>query len=552
MKIPSLILVAAAPSLLGLACSDGSAGLGPSDPAGSEDPDANWEPPDDSAFGVETRIVRLSHSQYDNAIRDLLGTTATPVSLFPPDALGGFGFDTTTDLQVDGRLGPQYRTAAEELAAAVVADAALMERVVPCNAADAGCEAEFLEIFGERAFRRPLRDAELTRFSELFAAAGELGNGGDAFDEGVQLVLEAMLQSPQFLYRTEVSSGNVIDGRESLDDWEIASRLSFFIYDSMPDDELFEQARQGELHTPEQVTAQVTRMLDDPRATRKLSSFHAQLWQFGRFAGITPDAEAYPNAPDDMVERVARAADAFVSSVIDDGGGLQEFLTAPYAFADAELAPLYGREVEGDLERIDFDANERKGFLMQAGFLASNAYSIKTDPIHRGLFVLRDLLCREIPEPPPGAQMTPPPETDEPVVTTRDEITLLTGQLYCPTCHGQINEPGFAFEGFDAIGQQRQQENGVDVDTTGSIELDGVELSFDGAHDLVELLADSQEARDCYARRLMEFASGRPSEALSDPQRSELAAGSLGVRDLVVEVVRSPEFLGRDVGEGVQ
>src|SRR5690606_37980354 len=118
----------------------------------------------------------------------------------------------------------------------------------------------------------------------------------------------------------------------------------------------------------------------------------------------------------------------------------------------------YGASASGaDLTRVDFDAGERKGFMMQVGFLASNAYSRKTDPIHRGLFVLRDVLCRVIPDPPPGATNTPLPETDEPIITTRQEVSVLTGQLYCPTCHSQINEPGFAFEGFDALGQPRSQ-----------------------------------------------------------------------------------------------
>jgi hypothetical protein len=306
------------------------------------------------------------------------------------------------------------------------------------------------------------------------------------------------------------------------------------------------------LRTPEQLQAQVTRLLGQERSVDKLSSFHAQLWQFGRFASITPDAATYPNAPPDMVDRVDEAARAFLASVIREGGGLSEFLTAPYAYADSELAPLYGQQVAAGLSRIELAPDERKGFLMQLGFLASNAYSIKTDPIHRGLFVLRDLLCREIPDPPPGAQMTPPPATDQPIETTRDEVSVLTGQLYCPSCHSQINPPGFAFEGFDAIGQARTQENGVDVDTTGSMTLDGAEVSFDGAHDLVEALADSQEARDCYSRRLVEFALGRPTSESDAVLFDELSAARTGVRDLVAALARAPAFLSRDVGEAAR
>lgn len=497
-----------------------------------------------------TRIVRLSHAQYGNTVRALLGIEPAPVAGFAPDALNGFNFTTSNDLRVDPRLGPQYRVAAEQLALAVVENDDALERIVPCSPSEAGCSGEFIDAFGERAFRRPLTSEESARFQTLFDLGGTLGERGDAFSDGVQLVVEAMLQAPQFLYRTEVSAGDVQDGRAALDDWEVASRLSYFIFDSMPDDELFERAREGELHTPEQVGNEVARMLDDARAQGKLASFHEQVWQVGRYAKIAPDAQTYPGLPDDLVDRLRAASTEFVESVIADDGGLREFLTAPYAYVDSELAPLYDQSASGGgMRRIEFEDGERKGFMMQVGFLASNAYSRKTDPIHRGLFILRDMLCRLIPDPPPGAQMTPPPETDEPIETTREEITLLTGQLYCPTCHSQINEPGFAFEGFDAVGQAREQENGVDVDTTGSITLDGAEVEFSGAGELVEALADSQEAQSCYTSRWLEFAYGRTLTERDDALRERLAAEPQSVREIVQGLTTSTEFLSRDVSE---
>ena len=146
---------------------------------------------------------------------------------------------------------------------------------------------------------------------------------------------------------------------------------------------------------------------------------------------------------------------------------------------------------------------------MQLGFLASHAYAIKTDPIHRGLFVLRELLCRDIPDPPPGATETPPPETDEPIETTREEISLLTGQDLCVGCHIDINAPGFAFESFDAVGAARALENDVPVDTTGELTLDGSVVTFANAGELVEALAQSSEARACYAGKWLSFAYGR-------------------------------------------
>jgi Protein of unknown function (DUF1592)/Protein of unknown function (DUF1588)/Protein of unknown function (DUF1595)/Protein of unknown function (DUF1585)/Protein of unknown function (DUF1587) len=493
----------------------------------------------------ETRIVRLSQAQYSNTLQDLFGDSEISSMAFAPDALNGFKFDTSSDLRVDPRSGPEYRNSAENVAERAVADSAIFSRIVGCNAADTGCANQFIQSFGQRAFRRPLSDAEVGRFRGLFDQAGELGDG-DAFHDGVQLVVEAMLQSPQFLYRAEVSQGQLQNGRMSVDDWEVASRLSYFLYDSMPDATLFERARAGQLRTEEQIATQVTRMLGDARVTSKFVSFHEQVWQFGRYAKIAPDAATFRNLPSNFVDRLLSTSDAFLSDVIDDGGGLEEFLTAPYAFADGPLGSIYGQTVSGDTpRRIDFQGGERKGFLMQLGFLTSNSYAIKTDPIHRGLFILRDVLCRAIPDPPPGAATTPPPKATTPIVTTRDEVSLLTGQQYCPTCHGQINEPGFSFEGFDAIGRVREQENGEDVDTTGSISLDGEKIPFDDAADLVEALAQSDEARNCYIARWLEFANGRELATVDVALRDRLAQQPMSVKELVTTLATSPEFRSR-------
>jgi hypothetical protein len=498
---------------------------------------------------AESRVVRLSHVQYASTVRDLLGIDEALEANFVPDALNGFNFDTSNDLRVDPRLGPQYRVAAEELAAQVVSDAAVFARVVTCNEADASCPDAFIASFGERSFRRPLTQTETTRFRALFDQAGELGDSGNAFRDGVQLVVEAMLQAPHFLYRTELSEGALQAGRVPLDDWEIASRLSYFLYDSMPDAQLFARARQGQLRTAEQLRAEVSRMLGDERASDKFVSFHEQVWQFGRFAKIAPDPTLYANLPAEIIDRVRDASREFISSVIVDGGGLNEFLTAPYAYADAELGSLYGRTLSGSgLTRIDFAPGERKGFLMQVGFLASHAYSRKTDPIHRGLFIQRDILCRTVPDPPPGAQNTPPPQATEPIVTTRDEISLLTGQLYCPSCHSQINGPGFSFEGFDAVGRARTQENGENVDTSGSIELDGEMIDFAGASEMIDALAQSEEARDCYTARWLEFAFGRRLADSDLALRDQIAGEPRSVQDIITSLATSADFISRGAG----
>jgi hypothetical protein len=503
---------------------------------------------------AETRLARLTHRQYLRTAQDLFGVADSLDLTFAPDALNGFSFDTSNDFRVDGRLGPQYRAMAERLAERAVTDDAVFARVVPCDAAAAGCIDQFLSSFGERAFRRPLEPDEVVTFRALFDLGAEVVQSGDAFRDGLRLAIEGLLQSPQFLYRTESSLDSGADGRIELNDWEVASRLSYFLYDSMPDAALFEAARAGQLRTPAQIESAARRMLEEPRVLDKLVSFHEQAWQFGRFSRISPDRATYPNAPSNFVTRARQAAQSFVEEVLGSGGGLEELLTAPYAFVDAGLAPLYGAAPPASgFQRIDFAGGERRGLLMQVGFLASNAYSIRTDPIHRGLFIIRDLLCRQIPDPPPGASTTPLPETDEPIETTREEISLLTGQSFCPTCHTHINPPGFAFEGFDAVGQTRQVENGVPVDTAAEMILDDRQVTFSGPGELVELLAQSKEAHRCYASRWIEFAFGRPLSVDDVATWNAVGSESLPVADIIAALVTSPQFssLSPSVGADV-
>lgn len=492
-----------------------------------------------------TRVARLTHAQYRNNTRELFGITDDPSAEFAPDALNGFKYDTSIDFRVDGRLGPQYRTAAEALAERSVTDDAVFARVVTCTTTDAACADTFIRGFGQRAFRRPLVAAEVTRFQALFDQGPALVTSGDAFRDGVRLVVEAMLQSPQFLYRTELSATAGGDGLIALDSWELASRLSYTLWDSMPDAPLFSEAQAGALADAASVRAAADRMVTDQRALAKAVSFHAQTLSFDRYSRIAPDEDTYPLAPADFATRARDASDRFVEEVFTTGGGIRELLTAPYAFADSELAPLYGKTASSGLMKIDFQPTERKGLLMQVGFLASNAYSIKTGPIHRGLFVLRNLLCRTIPDPPPGASMTPPPATDTPPRTTREEVDLLTMQPGCGGCHVEINAPGFAFESFDAIGQARTTENDVAVDTTGELALLDRNLVFQDGFELVEGLAQSSETSSCYAANWIEFAYGRRITTGDDATRAALAEGPVGARELEATLTTTPAFLKR-------
>lgn len=522
---------------------------GDDDAPGSDDVPEPDVPPSSSPDTV-TRVARLSHAQYRATVRDLLGIDDPPGDAFAPDALNGFEFDTTVDYRVDARLGPAYRDAAELLAARAGTDAAVFDFIVPCDAADDGCKGEFVASFGQRAFRRPLSADEQERFEALFDRGAELVGSGDAFADGVSLVVEAMLQSPQFLYRTEQSSEVAADGTIALDGWEVASRLSYFLWNTMPDAELFQAAADGSLVTREGLRSQVNRLLADERAVQKLLSFHEQAWKFDKLSRVAPDFDVYPEAPRELGSRALEANRRFVSHVLEEGGGFRELLTAPYAFADDALAPLYGAEVRGGFELVEFDPNERQGFLMQVGFLAANAHAVKTDPIHRGLFVARNLLCKSIPDPDADFTQLGLPETDTPPRTTRDEVALLTGtnpnpdperEATCGLCHGLINPAGFAFENFDAVGQLRTTENGVAVDTQGEMLIDGETRAFANAAELAQLVAESSEGRACYGSKLRSFAHGH-DVAPDDPELSEALLEGGGTLSLARAIALSATF----------
>lgn len=493
---------------------------------------------------VVTRVARLTHTQYDNTVDALLGITDRPAASFAPDASDGYAFDNGIDLHVDGRLGPQYRASAEELAEKIAADSAFLSRVVSCTEQTAGCSDQFIAELGKRAFRRPLTEAEKTRFAALFARGAELVASGNAFRDGVRLVVEALLQSPQFLYRTELGATVGADGLIQVDGWELASRLSYFLWSSMPDAALLTAAETGKLATAADVSAAAERLLTDPKAQAALQSFHAQALRFARYKKVSPDATKYPNAPADMPVKLEKASELFIKDVVfDQKGGVAEILSAPFAYADAGLASIYGKSVTGtDFQKLVFGPGERSGYLMQAGFLASNAYAIRTDPIHRGLFVQRDILCRTIPDPPPGASMTPLPPLSATIKTTRQQIEALTSTGSCAGCHKMINAPGFSFEQFDAIGQLRTMDNMTPVDVTGVTTIDGADVSFAGAEQLVQALARSAEARACYVGKLLEYAYGRSKSAADAETQAALAEGPLPTLSVVSRLAGSKAF----------
>ncbi|WP_437821434.1 DUF1592 domain-containing protein [Sorangium sp. So ce1078] len=496
---------------------------------------------------------RLSHAQWENTVRDLLRLDDAPglSASFTSDPLGGVFDNNEAALLVTPGLWGDYQRAAEELAAMVAGDQGKLDRVVP---ADLPAEPEaraqaFVERFGERAFRRPLTEGERDTYLALFDRGKELFAGEDPFVAGVRAALEAFLQSPHFVYRVELGAGPAKGGLIPLSGYEIATRLAYLFWNTMPSDELLAAAKAGELSTHEAVRAYAERMLEDPRAREVVGAFHRQLYDYEQYHDLNKDQALYPEFVPGMGDSMQREAELFVDHVVfDKEGGLTDLLTARTAFVNGDLAAVYGvdGEFSNEFKRVELKEAERSGLLTRLGFLASKATARQPDSIHRGVFVNLRILCAALPPPPDNATAVPPGDH----ATNRERVEAHTGKGTCgEACHAtMINPAGFAFEHYDAIGGYRTTDNGVPVDAADVYRLGGEPRSYADAIEFSQVLAESSEAHACYARRWVEFAHGREVGAKDRELIQELGEASRGgasTKELLLQIVSSTSFLAR-------
>jgi hypothetical protein len=500
-----------------------------------------------------SRFPRLSHEQWENATRDLLHLDAAPGDSAPwdPETTSGIFQNVGAELGVTGSLWEDYRDAAERIALEVAGDPDAIARVVP-RGVSAGDEAGFVRGFGLRAYRRPLTEAEERTYLAAFGAAAPQYPALGPFEAGVAQTIATMLQSPHFLYRVERSvTGDPFAERVALDGFEIATRLSFALWNSIPDDALLAAAASGALGTEDGVREEATRMLEDPRADVALLRFHHLLLATAGYSQITREnPDLFPEYTPQHRASMVGEVEAFVRDVVLERDlGLEELLTADYTFADVRIAGLYGEPgPSGDaFERIDLDGETRAGILTMPGFLASNATSLETDPIHRGVFVARRIVCAELPAPPNG--VPPLPADDSRARSMRERIEAHTSTGVCGSCHARtINPLGYPFERFDALGRVQVVElrTGAAIDTASSYELDGSRVEYADAVELTSLLAASPQVHDCYARHLAEFLfAERPVRRTVVRRGGEVSLGGGGTRDVVLAIVTDELFRTR-------
>jgi hypothetical protein len=494
---------------------------------------------------------RLTRWEYNNTVRDLLGDETRPADAFPADE-EALGFsNNAAALTTSSTLVQSYLLAAEGVAERATAD---LTSLLPCAmpaGGDEACARQFVSSFGRRAFRRPLDDGEVEAMVGLYRA----GAAGGGAREGVRLVIEALLQSPPFLYRLEFDPAPGASAASvPLGPWALASRLSYFLWGSMPDDELFAAAEAGRLAGPDEVAAEARRMLADPRARAMVARFHEEWLDYDRVlaVGRGKSAQYFPEWSADYAPLMLEEARAFVGHVVfdDPAGDLTTLLTAPYTFVNARLGSFYGLEGAPAGEAFGrVEAGGRAGLLTLGALLAFHAHSDQTSPVHRGQLVRERLLCDPVPPPPPEVTISVP--AVDAGATARERFAQHSRGAACAGCHAKLDPIGFGFENFDGVGRFRATEpGGAPVDAAGELKGTDVDGQFVGAAELAARLARSGQVRDCYVAQWFRFAHGRGEEAEADrctlaTLREAFGASGGNVRELLVAMTRTDAFLFR-------
>jgi len=533
-------------------------------------------------------LRRLTHSQYNNTVRDLLADYSRPADRFPPeDFVNGFKNQLRTQ-GMPPMLAEVYSASAEKLALNAFR-AGDVNGLVPCNpstlrepqgrpepgrgttssglprapsrgtatsAGDTRCRDQFVRSFGMRAFRRPLTDVEFQRYAALFdAQAPQPGKTGQ-FLGRAGVVVEAMLQSPKFLFHAEGAGGRFRD-------YDIASRLAYFLWDTMPDQRLLDAAAAGELRTADGLERVARRMLDQPLARQAVDEFFAQWLRFDRVLGSVKDRRRYPEFTPELAAMMVQETRMLLDNLIWNDGNFMEAFTAEYSFLNSDLASLYGVPApSGEFELVRFPADShRSGLLGQASFLASNAGPVETSPTARGIFIREQLLCQHVPNPPPGVNtQVPEPDANRPLAR-RQRMQAHVENPTCASCHRLMDPIGFGLENYDASGRWRDSEV-IEFESAGRrATVKKVELPIDGKGEIAgladsafsepkqigRLLAASPACQECVVKQVFRYAFGRvETRADRETIRRTLATfrdSGFKFKELLIALVRSPQFL---------
>ncbi len=457
----------------------------------------------------EAPLRLLTRRAYDNSVADILGDLGNASATFPPEnQLLGFNNNAEAH-QASPLLVSEMLSAAEGIAERTVARN--LDHIAPCaSGATMDCGADFIREIGRKLFRRPLVAAEEVVFKRLFTET----LARDSYANAVSIVLQALLQAPQFLYRVEsIRPPLVENGAQILGPYETATRLSYFLTESAPDDTLLEAAAQNALATREELEVQARRLLQLPHARSMVANFHAQ-WLDTEELGHVIREQTGVSPPANFGSLLQASLASYMDAAFWEKGTFESLFSSDEIFLNAELAPFLGHSATGEGFSAVSEPKQRFGLLTQPALMAELAHPNQTAPVFRGVFLREHFLCNEVPPPPPTVNAVAP--DPDPKATTRERFRQHTESPVCASCHTLIDPVGFGFENYDQFGRFRTEENGLPVDASGALNgLPETSLNgpFSGPAELAQRISQSASARDCLATQWFRFAAGRAETA---------------------------------------
>jgi mono/diheme cytochrome c family protein len=493
-------------------------------------------------------LRRLNRVEYNNTIRDLVGIDFHPADDFPSDDVG-YGFDNIGDvLSMAPILMEKYVDAAERIVDKAWHSPQALKRIMICQPAEntkIDCARKILENFALRAYRRPLKGDEVDR---LVGFVTQAEAQGDSFERGLQLALQAILVSPHFLFRIELDpQPNNPDAVHAVNDFELASRLSYFLWSSMPDEELFQLAKQGTLHKEESLEAQVRRMLKDPKSRSLVDNFAGQWLQLRSLKSASPDPALFPIFDDSLRSAMLKESALFFAAIMNEDRSILDFLDADFTFVNERLARHYGMPgIKGEkLQRVGLTGDQRGGILTQAAILTVTSNPTRTSPVKRGKWILENILGTPPAPPPPDVPELK--EGQELTGTLRQRMVQHRANPNCAVCHERMDPLGFGFENYDAVGAWRTQDGKFPIDPSGTLP-DG--RSFKGPKELKAILKSKEkEFRRCFAEKMLTYGLGRGLEYFDKAAVEQITRNLAKDRNrfsaLVIEIVKSDPFQKR-------
>ena len=497
-------------------------------------------------------LHRLNRAEYNNTVHDLLGTSSQPADDFPIDDRGN-GFDNMADVLTLSPLHLSvYHAASKALVAEALSNASQRAALMSCDLVAQGdtCTRQILKGFAYRAWRRPVADTELDR---LAAVASVAKANGDTAEVGLGLALRAVLLSPHFIFRVELDQDPTSLTPHALNGYELASRLSYFLWSSTPDAALLASAESGTLTNAAALKEQATRLLADARARSIIDNFAGQWLHLRAVDTLEPDKALFPTIDTPLLSAMKSETETLFRDIAFQGTPIVQLLTANYTYLNDRLAAHYGLPAVGstELTKVDLSGSaQRGGLLTQGGFLTLTSHVNRTSPVVRGKWVMDELLCATVPPPPANVNLAAVSMAKEQGLTQRQALEIHRQDPTCNACHQLLDPIGLGLENYDAVGVYRDMDAGHPIDANGQLPSGE---TFAGAKELAARIAAKPEFARCVAKKLYSYALGRaPVETAGhldvptiDSLADSLTKNNYSFAELTNQIITSPTFTNR-------